>query len=1345
MNVARQHQEWLQLLEVSGPFLAMPVILKTFPQGLERIDTSTKKDFRLAYQEWLDSQSNEADTEKYHIPWIRFVFKNLLEYPSELLVDETQLPPTFRVSLPEHGEILKPTMAVIWPDTSKKSKPARILISVYPAKQKLDRAISNRESRWTASPAVRMMELLRRSQVPLGIVTNGEHWMLVYAPEGETASLIGWYASVWMEEESTLRSFRSLVSAFRLFGVPEDESLESLLVASKEFQHEVTTQLGVQVRKAIEQLIQAIDRIDKDTGRTLLTDVSESLLYEAGVTVMMRLVFLLAAEERELFPVNNPFYRDNYAIFTLREELEHLASRHGEEVLERRYDAWNRILATFRAIFAGVRHEDLNLPAYGGSLFNPDRFPFLEGRAADTIWHETSVVPLPVNNRTVFHLLDSIQVLRGTRARDEARKLSFRALDVEQIGHVYESLLEHTAVRACDLVLGLEGSKGKEPEVQLSVLQSRRDEGENGLIEFLYEETGKSKNALSKLLERKDRYPEYKVQAVCDNEDRLYRSVKPFVGLVREDSQSMPVIFTPGSVYVTEGTERRATGTHYTPRSLTEPIVRHSLDPILFNELSAGVPPSLSTLRPPREILDLKICDISCGSGAFLVQACRYLSEKLVESWNKCRMDAVESDEIDIFGDRIHSGQHIDPKLIVPRDADDALLLARRLIVDRCIFGVDCNAMAVEMAKLSLWLITMQKERPFAFLDHALRCGDTLIGVSDLDQIRHFSISDLADGSRTIFSGTATEVLDRAGRKRQELESIIAFDVCDTDRKRMLNDEANQLTGQTKTLADILVGLSYLHSSSPSILRREVDSVAIRLAPGLSTLQLNSNGSSSDLKNTYIEVCQLLDGHKLNFIDRYPLHWPLEFPEVFQRNRPGFDAIIGNPPFITGRRILTNLGKNYRDWIGTILFADTTTDSDLVAFFFRRAFSLVRSGGILGLVATKTIAAGKTREAGLGAIENSGATIYRAITNLPWPGDASVTISCVFLMKAMPFDGQKYLNGRLVSSISSFLAPTNESIKPYKLKSQPIKCSEGTHLYGDGFILSKDEFTVLTSEDPRNAEVLSPYLTGESLNNQFDQQPTEYVINFRTMSLEEASSYHKPFEIVVERVKPIRDGLTGQIHESKFWLHWDKRERFYKQIGTLPRIIACSRTTKYLSFSFVPTNWIYSMKLKLFASANSGDLAVLQSVLHESWARKLCDYMGDTLQYNTTAAFKTFPWPKSLDGLQEIGDLYITKRQEVMSDLRIGLTDLYNRFNSSEADNGLLTLRSLQTDLDKAVLNQYGWSDLELEHRLRSTEKGPRYTISDEARTEILKRLLNLNHQRYAEESQNASGKTRKR
>jgi type I restriction-modification system DNA methylase subunit len=215
----------------------------------------------------------------------------------------------------------------------------------------------------------------------------------------------------------------------------------------------------------------------------------------------------------------------------------------------------------------------------------------------------------------------------------ETRRISFRALGVEQIGHVYEGLLDHTAVRARELVLGLTGTKDKEPEIRLSKLESLLAEGHDKLIEFLKEETGRSISALRKTMDESGLVDEHKLLIACGHDSDLAGRLRPFAGLIRQDSFERPLVALAGSLYVTEGTERRSTGTHYTPPPLTKPMVQHTLEPLVFEGQAEGWERQQWKLKSPKTILDLKVCDMAMGSGAFLVQACRYMAERLVEAW----------------------------------------------------------------------------------------------------------------------------------------------------------------------------------------------------------------------------------------------------------------------------------------------------------------------------------------------------------------------------------------------------------------------------------------------------------------------------------------------------------------------------------------------------------------------------------------------------------------------------------------------------------------------------------------------------------------------------------------
>lgn len=515
------------------------------------------------------------------------------------------------------------------------------------------------------------------------------------------------------------------------------------MAQSSNDQQEVTDQLGYQVRKAVEVLVHEFDRVDKNRNRELLEDVSVEEMYEAALTIMMRLVFLFSAEERDLLLLGDELYDLNYAVSILRAQLREQADEHGEEVLARRSHAWCRLLATFRVLYGGVEHEAMPLPAYGGNLFNPDRFPFLEGRKHGSAWVDSPADPLPINNQIVLHLLKALQILqvKVPGGGIEPRRLSFRALDIEQIGHVYEGLLDHTAVQATSPVLGLVGSKDKEPEIELEVLEREYEKGEQSLLAFLKNETGRSVAALEKGLEfaniaplLQDQNEINRLKFSCDNDEQLFECVKPFAGLLRKDTVNFPVVINADSIYVTQGSERRTTGTHYTPRTLTEGIVQYTLEPLVYEGVSEGKPREEWHLRSAAELLDFKICDIACGSGAFLVQVCRYLSERLVEAWEDAEL---LNPGMVIVTPEGGLSEAIPEERPIPAEADERLTIAQRIVADRCLYGVDRNSMAVEMAKLSLWLTTLQKNRPFSFLDHAIRCGSGISPDKRCDKAKY--------------------------------------------------------------------------------------------------------------------------------------------------------------------------------------------------------------------------------------------------------------------------------------------------------------------------------------------------------------------------------------------------------------------------------------------------------------------------------------------------------------------------------------------------------------------------------------------------------------------------------
>ena len=1376
MTPARHHAEWLSLVESSGPFLSMPVLLRVFPQGLDLRDSTRAAALRENYEDWLERGRPLLHV---HTAWIRHVLESLLEWPAEFIAEGQSIPAGLEASKPHFGETLRPDLVLRRPpgSTADGDPTPQLVVVTYPPTQDLEKPVAGKV--WKASPATRMTELLHASGVPLGLVTNGEHWMVVYAPRGETSGFASWYADLWMQEPVTLRSFHSLLGLRRFFGVAAGETLAALYAESAKDQQEVTDQLGRQVRRAVEMLVQAFDQIDAESNRTLLASVPEKEVYDAALTVMMRLVFLFSAEERGLLLLGDPLFDQHYAVSTLRELLRERADQHGEEVLERRHDAWSRLLATFRAVHGGVQHEAMRLPAYGGSLFDPDRYPFLEGREAGSRWRETPAHPLAVNNRVVLHLLEALQLLRvkvpgGGPA--EARRVSFRALDIEQIGHVYEGLLDHTARRAAEPVLGLDGKK--EPEIPLAKLEeligivpstaeiTLSDErmvadspgssvvdfptrrvnygtAPAALIDFLKEETGRTPKAVQKSLDAF--VDDHALLLACGQDPRLARRVRPFAGLLRSDDFGRLAVIRPGAVFVTEGTDRRSSGTHYTQKSLTEPVVKHTLDPLVYIGPAEGLPEAEWKLKTPKEILALKICDMAMGSGAFLVQVCRYLAERLCEAWELAEREHAGSILITPDGE-FSSGSAAER--LLPNDPAERVALARRYVADRCLYGVDINPMAVEMAKLSLWLITLQKDRPFTFLDHALKCGDSLLGVSSVEQIENFSLRvKVGEAVQDTFAtANLFRYVDQASAKRRALEDLPSNDHTQIETKNRLHAEAEAATAKVKAIADCLVALELrgLDGQAYEEQRAEEADKVQRLMSQDADVSLESPISDSQ-SSLAVHARMQQRGHR-------PFHWPVEFPEVFARG--GFDAFVGNPPFMGGKKITGNFGKDYREMLVSRIASGAKGNADLSAYFLLRCGALLCSHGSFGIITTNTISQGDTREVSLDRFRELGIFVVRAISSSSWPGVASVFYSAVWATR-QHWRGLFYLGEALVDGITPYLCALDQVVgRPERLAANSRKAFLGSMVLGMGFILENAEAERLLGRNPLNKSVVFPYLTGQDLNGSPKQYPSRHIINFFDWPLstedcppnyqgQTCDDFPECLQILIERVKPERQLLalkndsSARGYANRWWQYGRRAQDLYPHLRNMEQVLAISLINNHLGFCFIPTTWVYAHKLALFPFADWHVFSVLQSTFHHAWAWRYCSTNLSLLNYSPTDGFENFPFPLPDDSRASfsIGRQYHEYRSKLMADRGEGLTKTYNRFHDRREDSADISgLRALHVEMDQAVAAAYGWSDWDLGHGFHPTKQGERYTLSESARREVLDRLLALNHQRHAEE-----------
>ena len=1295
------HHDWLSLIEISGPFLAVPVLKESFPQGLEELDASKRKRLRQAYEEWREALELEDEQfAELHVAWIDEVLSRGLELDEDgkgdVLKRAEWCAANLKANLPEHGVTLSPDLAVV--DEQRANKPL-LLIQTYA--QHIDLDATLKQDGWAATPADRMVALCRSLGCRLGLVTNGERWMLVDAPVGAVTTFASWYARIWSQEPITLQAFVHLLGIRRFF-VDESEQLPALFDRSLKFQDEVTDALGEQVRRAVEVLIQTLDKADQDRDRELLHDVKESELYEAALTVMMRLVFLLSAEERGLLLMGDERYEANYALSTLRMQLR----KESEEILERRWDAWSRLLAIFRAVFGGIEHENLRLPALGGSLFDPDRFPFLEGRAKGSNWRTDAATPLPIDNRTVLLLLEAIQQFQG-------RTLSYRALDVEQIGYVYEGLLERTVKRTDEVTLELDATKSaKSPWVKLAELDSARLDGTARLAELLQERSGSSASRVrNDLAKPVDDTLADRLLTACLGDTKLRDRVKPYAHLLRTDPWGYPLVYPAGAFIVTTGSDRRETGTHYTPKSLTEAIVTETLTPVAYVGPAEGSPRDQWVLKSPAELLDLKICDPAMGSGAFLVQACRWLSDRLVESWSQVE---ASGKNVSVDGAVLDTGN---AKELLPRDSEARTVIARRLIAERCLYGVDVNPLAVELAKLSIWLVTLAKSRPFGFLDHNLHHGDSLLGITELDQLNYLEMKVGIGSEKKLFAQKIEDAVKEAVKLRMQLRQCQILDISDVEMMANLDHKARQKLELPELIADALVGES-LKSGG-----RKADATM---------LSIDAEQAFNCEKNAYEKLMKraqecLNTDLPTGKHSRRTMHWCLEFPEVFSGGRNGFDAIVGNPPFLGGRKIRGSLGGSILEFITSNASDNASGNADLCAFFILKASDLINDNGAMGFIATNSISEGDTRETGLEPVVERGCNIFFAVTNAKWPGAAAITVTLLSIYGSQ-YRGEKRLNNESVELITPSLKKVSIAEKTHQIPENKDLCFQGSVLAGKGFVLSLEEAEKIIEEKPTLRDVIMPFYTGEEIFNSSTICPQRMVINFFDRDYEKSSRYREAFTIVESKVKPVREKVRRKAHREKWWQFGDKRPALYERLNNLDRAIVQTRHTKHLCPQIVDTGAVFSDSMVIFPSDSYCLYAILNSFIHDAWARETSGTIRTELRYSHTDCFYTFPLLPEDEELANLGKQLDQIRCSVKRSRLCSINQVMDSLNDqSDMSDEIIFLREIHKRIDARMCELYGWQDLNIDHGFCRTGGRERFYISELQLADIKHRLLERN------------------
>jgi len=823
-----------------------------------------------------------------------------------------------------------------------------------------------------------------------------------------------------------------------------------------------------------------------------------------------------------------------------------------------------------------------------------------------------------------------------------------------------------------------------------------------------------------------------------------------YEGLLEYD----PVITKQAGVYqfdFVKGSGRSSSGSHYTPDELVQPLIKHSLDYVIEDRLKS----SDNKSEKEKALLSIKVCDVACGSGHILLNAARRIGAELA---------------------KVRTGED--------QPSPAPLRLAIRDVIKSCIYGVDKNPLAVELCKVALWLEAHNPGEPLNFLDHHIKCGDAIVGLAHKEELEN-GIADEAfkkmpDDDKDIRAELAKR--NKEERKHAETREVyyehakytsIAKSVIHVSK---LFEDFNNLPEATikeieqkrsvykqmtsehdlwrlKNLADIQVAQFFIPKNEANAKKIITDAEYRDFLGGRKPMQGPKVGKAMGMAQ-----------------EKQFFHWFLEFPVVFAGG--GFDCILGNPPYLGGQALSGSFGHPFLNWVKTEY--SPAGSCDLVTYFLRRIFNIISHNCFLSILTTNTISQGNTREGGLDVILKNGGSVNFAIKSMRWPGQAAVIISIISIYKGK-WEKDFIINNKKLEYISSFLDEGELLGLPYNLSSKSKLSFMGSTVFGKGFFVEENEAKILLTKDEKNKDVLFPILNGHDLLNRIDQSPSRYVINFYDMPLEKAKKYKDCYSIVENKVKPQRLNQKIKSAKEKWWLFHRLGKELYETKENLPKVLSCAITSKTLAFEFYDSNIVFSNAVIVFTLDKFYQFALLQSTIHNNWAWKYASTLKTDLRYTPSDVFETFSFPQDLSRKKELekaGETYHDFRRQVMLKTKLGLTKTYNLFHTKdlkiqhivkvskqtqetceEAYKNIIELRDLHKQMDEMVLKAYGWEDIDLSHDFYEVDYLPendrvRYTISPDARKEILKRLLKLNHKIHEQEVKaglHITGKTKKK
>lgn len=841
------------------------------------------------------------------------------------------------------------------------------------------------------------LQWLRASNERLAVITNGRQWRLVFAGLDFDA-WCEWDLDLWFEEgvlSPQVTAIRALLSPVLWTPAGKDapSPLLQAIFDSRKGQAELSTVLGERVREAVELLVQGHGEVLREH----CAGVAPAEIYRAAVRVVMRMVVVLFAESRELLPQGNALYYGSYGLTGLLEDLEKMASRGGNR-LARSWTAWPRMLSLFRLVHQGSHHPAITVPAYGGELFAPGSAESLDGVSKALAVFESACYDQELlSDREVHRILERItrtriKLRQGRSSTWVPAPVDFSDLSSEYIGILYEGLLDFELKTAPpgDPVVFL--AVGNQPALPLSRLEAMDDRALADLLEKMKDTSSSDKKSEEDAEAEADEEepaegeneaePEpAEVEEEPGDERHTTRTraetwarravevcklVKKFSGamtpekrlryeddIARKARQLVMRVMLPGEWYLVRwGGTRKGSGTFYTRPGLAVPTVQRTLRPLAFNA-PAGLdgkpdrdaPPAAWTPKKPEEILALKVCDLGCGSGSFPVAALRFLTDALYASLHHHGRITADGDRSVVrllSGEETIGGEQeerLGQELLPCRPDDDLFeprlkAVLRRHVVERCIYGVDLDPLAVELCRLALWIETMDRSLPFSFLDHKVKCGNSLVGAW-FDQFQHYPAmawKNREGGDKSHSNGVHFQVDERTKAIKTFVKDKLTPDLVDaiTGQFRLFSPEAATPQGvHDKALAL----LEQLHEMP---IQDAAERARIYRDELLGSSEYRSLKDAMDLwcacwfwptdelENAPLPTSFARPSEATRAIaarlaaEKRFFHWELEFPDVFRAAGSGFDAVVGNPPWDiakpNSKEFFSNIDPLYRSY-----------------------------------------------------------------------------------------------------------------------------------------------------------------------------------------------------------------------------------------------------------------------------------------------------------------------------------------------------------------------------------------------------------------------------------------------